>query len=148
MSSGNPSVSVNSMQYPFKYLIKYISAVNLIKGSHHTPMSPFVKKERMFDLFMEALFILRSVVIPVYMTGSLSVLFYFVSDIFFRFLSNEIYSQSNVFRPFHCLWLVEATCHSSLSLATTLRVHKLLQTQQGQATRAARRIASSTNKYT
>ena len=56
-----------------------IFAVNLIKGAHHTPMSPLVKKERMFDLCMEALFFFRSVVIPLYNTGTLSVLLYFVS---------------------------------------------------------------------
>ena len=54
-------------------------AVNLIKGAHHTPYSALVKKERMFDLFTEALFIFRCVVIPVYRTGTFSVLFNFVS---------------------------------------------------------------------
>ena len=63
--------------YMENFLINFF-AVNLIKGAHHTPMSPLVKKERMFDLFMEALFIIRSVVIPVYQTGTLSVLFKFV----------------------------------------------------------------------
>jgi len=55
---------------------------DLIKGAHWTPYSPLVKKERMFDLFCEALFIFRSVVIPIYRTGTLSVLFNFTLPLF------------------------------------------------------------------
>jgi len=58
------------------------SIVNVIMGSHHTPMSPLVKKERMFDLSMEALFIFRSIVLPVYRTGTYSVLFNFTIPMF------------------------------------------------------------------
>ena len=41
-------------------------------------MSPLVKKERIFDLFCQAVFFFRSMVIPVYRTGTFSVLFTFV----------------------------------------------------------------------
>jgi len=50
------------------------SIMDLIKGSHHTPMSPLLKGERLFDLSMEALVVLRWVVLPVYVTGGFSVL--------------------------------------------------------------------------
>ena len=68
------------MQTPYENIIFFqsIFAGDLIKGAHWTPYSPLVKKERMFDLFCEALFIFRSVVIPIYRTGTLSVLFNFV----------------------------------------------------------------------
>ena len=68
------------MQTTYENIIFFqsIFAGDLIKGAHWTPYSPLVKKERMFDLFCEALFIFRSVVIPIYRTGTLSVLFNFV----------------------------------------------------------------------
>lgn len=48
---------------------------NLIRGAHHTPMSPLVKGERMFDICSSALFLFRWVVLPVVRTGSFSTLF-------------------------------------------------------------------------
>ena len=59
----------------------YLFAVDLIKGSHHTPMSPLLKGERLFDLSMEALVVLRWVVLPVYVTGGFSVLLNHVSSL-------------------------------------------------------------------
>ena len=70
-------------------------AVDLIKGAHHTPMSPLVKSERMLDLFMEALVVLRWVVLPVYRTGSLSVLLHCVS-----FLQLQLIDILKVIFPF------------------------------------------------
>ena len=80
--SCNPSVSTHLWEYVqihLEILFQSILAVDLIKGAHHTPMSPLVKRERMFDLFMEALVVFRWVVLPIYRTGSLSVLLYCVS---------------------------------------------------------------------
>ena len=57
----------------------------------------------MFDLFMEAIFIFRSIVIPVYMTGTLSVLLYFVScsstdkDRNFFYTDFSLLDSSNVY---------------------------------------------------
>ena len=50
-------------------------ADNLIRGAHHTPMSPLVKGERIFDICSSALFLFRWVVLPVVRTGSFSTLF-------------------------------------------------------------------------
>ena len=50
-------------------------ADNLIKGAHHTPMSPLVKGERIFDICSSALFLFRWVALPVIRTGEFSTLF-------------------------------------------------------------------------
>ena len=73
-------LTLKLIKTPYENIIFFqsIFAGDLIKGAHWTPYSPLVKKERMFDLFCEALFIFRSVVIPIYRTGTLSVLFNFV----------------------------------------------------------------------
>ena len=47
---------------------------NVIRGSHHTPMSPLLKSERTLDLFAGLLYLFRWIAIPVIRTGSLSVL--------------------------------------------------------------------------
>ena len=46
----------------------------MIRGSHHTPMSPLLKSERTLDLFAGLLYLFRWIAIPVIRTGSLSVL--------------------------------------------------------------------------
>merc|ERR1712241_671699 len=58
------------------------STVCLVRGAHWTPMSPLVKKERLFDLFCQAVFFFRSMVIPVYNTGTFSVLFTFTLPLY------------------------------------------------------------------
>ena len=47
---------------------------NVIKGSHHTPMSPLLKGERTLDLFAGIFYLFRWVALPVIRTGTLTVL--------------------------------------------------------------------------
>ena len=61
--------------------------MDLIKGGQHTSMSPLFKGERMFDLFTQALWAWRLVVLPVVRTGNFSVLFYYVSYVLTIFLT-------------------------------------------------------------
>ena len=54
--------------------IRFIAG-NVIRGSHHTPMSPLLKSERTLDLCAGLFYLFRWVALPVMRTGSLTVLF-------------------------------------------------------------------------
>ena len=56
-----------------------LPTVALIEGVYHTPMSFYVKGERMFDLFCLLVHVFRWVVLPIARTGTISVLFSCVS---------------------------------------------------------------------
>ena len=52
--------------------MKIYAADNLIRGAHHTPMSPLVKGERIIDICFEVVFLFRWIALPVIRTGSFS----------------------------------------------------------------------------
>jgi len=94
--------------YGFSVVVQAIG--NVIRGSHHTPMSPLLKSERTLDLCAGIFYLFRWVALPVMRTGSLTVLFstiptYMVAGYYLAFffsLSHNfegVHMQSDTTRP-------------------------------------------------
>lgn len=52
-------------------ILSFLDTVNVVNGSHFTPMSPLLRPHRVFETFTSLLFFARWVVLPVYQTGGL-----------------------------------------------------------------------------